>query len=185
MLGLGAEAAGSQREGPAKREGVSLSGRPCSPSWPPRGPPKGHRGNRPSRRDQPLWLDERGRSFTERAERSEPSCPAAPEAREAALMWESAEVPMSAIGTSTTRSRAHGRTDPVSLLPDIRTRREGSSLTPAGPHRAYPPCERSLGIEVERDDKASYPVSRGVGPSCGGGPHLPSEIDVLWHHERG
>ena len=42
------------------------------------GPRQGHRWNRPSRRDQPLWLDVRGRSFRERAKRSEPSCPAAP-----------------------------------------------------------------------------------------------------------
>ena len=37
--------------------------------------------------------------------------PPGPDVREAALMWESAEVPLSAIGTSTTRSRARGLAD--------------------------------------------------------------------------
>ena len=67
-----------------------------------------------------------------RNERSGPSHHAQrlPEAREAALMWESAEEPMSAIGTSTTRSRAHGRLNQVGTL----SREQPVSWEVSSPH---------------------------------------------------
>ena len=64
-----------------------------------------------------------------------------------------------------------GRTGLEAFLPGMRSRR-GAPLTPARPHRAYPPCQRSLGIEGERVGETSFRVRRGVGRALGHLPHL-------------
>lgn len=49
---------------------------------------------------------------------------------------------------------------PIGLLSGTLNLEAGSPLTPACPHRAYPPCQRSLGIEGERVGETSFRVRR-------------------------